>query len=110
MSLFLTFLTLTLILEAPFFFSLTHRRWRERLAFWLTANIFSYPPVYFLFPHLGLTGWMKEGLAEVWAPLCEIVVGAIVLQRFGRRDALIVIVANLFSWLVGKLILRLLFG
>lgn len=102
MGLFPLALALTLALEAPLFFNmLSHRRWRERITFWLTANLFSYPPVFFLFPALS----HGEALAELWAPLCEIGVGWAILQRFGKRDLAAVLAANLFSWLAGKALL-----
>ncbi len=96
-----------MILEAPFYlFLLSHRPWKERLVFWSAANIYSYPPVFFLFPSLPLPEGARELLAELWAPLCEIVVGAILLRNFGRREAAVVVAANLFSWAVGKALLR----
>lgn len=96
-----------MILEAPFFFFLLpHRRWSERVAFWAVANLLSYPPVFFLFPYLTAPAWAREAGAELWAPLCEIVVGAILLQRFGRREVVVVLAANLVSWLAGKALLK----
>lgn len=93
---------LTLALEAPLFFCLlSHRRWRERLTFWLVANLYSYPAVFFFFPSLS----DGEVWAELWAPLCEIGVGWVILPRFGKKDVLAVVAANLFSWLVGKALL-----
>lgn len=107
MGLFLSGLSLTLVLEAPVFLAgLRHRPWKERVSFWLAANVYSYPAVFFLFPYLPLSAGLCQGLAEVWAPLCEIAVGAFILPKFTRRDALVVVAANLFSWLVGGLLLR----
>lgn len=107
MTLFLACLTLTLALEAPVFFvGLRHRPWKQRVSFWLAANVYSYPAVFFFFPYLPLSSELCQGLAEVWAPLCEIAVGAFILPKFSRRDALVVVAANLFSWLVGGLLLR----
>lgn len=106
MSLFVIAFSLTLALEAPLFFALlSHRSWKERIVFWLLANLYSYPPVFFLFPYLGRSA---EALAEIWAPVCEIGVGCIILPRFGKRDAAAVVIANLFSWLAGKALLPLL--
>lgn len=107
MEQFLLFLTLTMILEAPFYlFLLRHRRRKERVVFWLTANVYSYPPVFFIFPHLPLPAVVCELGAELWAPLCEIAVGAILLQQFGRRETAVVVAANLFSWAAGKALLK----
>lgn len=103
MQTFLIFLGLTLALEAPvFFYLLRHRSWRQRVAFWLAANIYSYPAVYFFFPYLELPPHVCLGLAETWAPLCEIAVGYFILPGFSRREALAVVAANLFSWAVGS--------
>jgi hypothetical protein len=100
---FLWYLTLTLALEAPLYWLLlSYRPPRERIAFWLAANIFSYPAVYFFFPRLDQPAWICELLAEIWAPSCEIAVGLIILPRPRWKDVAVVIAANLFSWLVGK--------
>ena len=107
MTLFLSCLALTLVLEAPVFFAgLRHRPWKQRASFWLAANVYSYPAVFFLFPYLRLSPGLCQGLAEMWAPLCEIAVGAFILPKFSKRDALVVVAANLFSWLLGGLLLR----
>ena len=109
MTTFFIFLALTLALEAPlFFYLLRDRSWRQRIVFWLAANVYSYPAVYFFFPYLDLPPHLCEGLAEVWAPLCEIAVGYFILPRFSRREALDVVAANLFSWAVGRALVSLL--
>ena len=109
MSTFLIFLVLTLALEAPVFFTLLrHRSWRRRIAFWLAANIYSYPAVYFFFPYLDLPPHICQALAEIWAPSCEIAVGYFILPRFSRREALAVVAANLFSWAAGTALILLL--
>jgi hypothetical protein len=100
---FLWFLGLTLALEAPLYWlMLPYRRPRERVAFWLAANICSYPAVYFFFPRLYQPAWVCELMAEIWAPICEVAVGLIILPRPQWKDARAVVAANLFSWLVGK--------
>lgn len=104
--LFLVYLGLTLLLEAPVYATLlSHRRWKERVIFWLAANLYSYPAVFYYFPYLDCSALTRELLAESWAPLCEIVVGAIILPQFRRRDALTVVVANLVSWQLGRFLL-----
>ena len=109
MSTFLIFLTLTLALEAPVFFTLLkHRSWRQRIAFWLAANIYSYPAVYFFFPYLDLSPHVCEALAEIWAPCCEIAVGYFILPQFSRQEAMVVVAANLFSWAAGTALILLL--
>lgn len=106
--LFVVYLGLTLVLEAPIYAALLrHRRWKERIIFWLAANLFSYPLVFYYFPYLDYSPLTCELLAEVWAPLCEIAVGAIILARFNRRDVVAIVVANLFSWQVGNLLYQL---
>lgn len=106
--LFSAYLGMTLALEAPIYAALlSHRSWKERIVFWLAANLFSYPLVFYYFPYLDYPALSRELLAEIWAPLCEIAVGAIILARFSRRDALAIVMANLFSWQVGNLLYRL---
>lgn len=106
MKLFLAFLSLTLLLEAPvYFILLKNRPWRERITFWLTANLVSYPPVFFIFPHLDWARWACELGAEIWAPVSEIAVGRFILPHFSKRDMATVVVANLFSWGVGRFLL-----
>jgi hypothetical protein len=103
MTLFLVLLSLTLVLEAPFFLlGLRDHPWKTRITFWLGANLLSYPAVFFVFPHLDWPFWAQEAGAELWAPACEIFVGWFIVPRFSRRDASIVVFANLFSWLVGR--------
>jgi hypothetical protein len=86
---------------------LQHRVWKERVAFWLAANLVSYPAVFFIFPFLGWQPWLCELGAEVWAPVSEVGVGWFILPKFSRRDVLTVLVANIFSWSVGGMILKL---
>lgn len=101
---------LTLALEAPLYFSLlAHRSWKERIIFWLTANLFSYPAAFYFFPYLHFLSWQRELMTEIWAPASEILVGFIILPQFSRRDALAVIFANLYSWGLGRWLLHSLF-
>lgn len=102
-ALYWHFLGLTLALEAPlYFFLLRHRPWKTRIIFWLAANLFSYPAVFYFFPYLAWPGWAIELAAEVWAPASEVLVGLIILPKFGYRDILVVALANLYSWGVGR--------
>lgn len=92
-----------MVLEAPvYFLMLKNRPWRERIAFWISANLVSYPAVFFIFPHLDWARWACELGAEIWAPLSEVAVGRFILPKFSWRDVLTVICANLFSWGLGR--------
>lgn len=103
-------LALTLLLESPFYlYGLRSYSWKTRVTYWLAANMLSYPAVFFLFPQLGWSSWMQEVGAEIWAPVCEVAVGWFLVPRFCRREAGIVVFANLFSWLVGRLIVSWIF-
>lgn len=105
-GLFLGYLSLTLLLEAPWFFAgFRDRSTRQRWVVWITANAYSYPLVFFVFPRLGWPEWQWALAAEAWAPLCELLVAAFLLSGLTRREATAIILANLFSWGVGELLL-----
>ncbi len=102
---FLAYLGLTMLLEAPWFlWGFRQRSARHRVAVWAAANVYSYPAVFFYFPYLGWPDWQWVLAAEIWAPLCELCVAAFLLSGLTRREALAIVLANLFSWGVGHLL------
>jgi len=109
--LFGLFFALTLVLEAPVYLvAFQTRPFKERIILWFCANATSYPPVFFLFPYLPISPLARELSAEVWAPLCEIGVASFLLGKITPRERGWIVVANLLSWLTGRLIVATVFG
>jgi hypothetical protein len=96
---------LTLLVEVPVVVLLARRyepRARRRVALALLGNALSHPPVWFVFPALGL-GWLATtAIAETWAWLSEGVLYRAGFARAGWRAALgVSLVANLLSFGLG---------
>ena len=103
MRVFLIFLGLTLALESPvYLLAFRGRSLKERLVLWVAANTTSYPLVFFYFPYLPWSDRACELAAEVWAPLCEIAVAQFLWTRVLARERVLIVLANLVSWLVGR--------
>lgn len=106
-ALFSVLLGLTMLLEGPIYLlAFSRRSTKEKVVLWLCANIASYPAVFFIFPYLPFSPMVCELSAEVWAPVCEIAVARYLLGPLSRTEVGAVIVANLVSWLVGRVIVE----
>ena len=108
MNFFLVGLTLTILLEFPFYFyGLEPRRpARQRRLICLLANLVSYPVVIFILPGFFSSYNAYLAVAETFAPLSEILWLQVVAGPVTRREGLAIIAANLFSWLFGSWLLR----
>ena len=103
MGTFCLYLGLTLALEAPvYLLAFRGRSLKERLVLWVAANTTSYPLVFFYFPYLPWSDHACELAAEVWAPLCEMAVAQFLWRRVVARERVLIVLANLVSWLVGR--------
>jgi hypothetical protein len=96
---------LTLLVELPTVLVLARRlepRRSRRVTLTLLGNALSHPPVWFVFPALGL-GWLATtALSETWAWLAEAAVYRSGLSRAGWRAALgVSLAANLLSFALG---------
>jgi hypothetical protein len=96
---------LTLLVELPAVVLLARRlepRPYRRAALALLGNALSHPPVWFVFPALGL-GWLATtALSETWAWLVEGAVYRAGFARSGWRAALgVSLAANLLSFGLG---------
>jgi len=93
------------------------RRWSGEgvprlLALAVLANLATHPSVWFVFTQLLLVGTPAYTLVvEAWAFGVEALFYAVVVAGLGWRRALVVsLVANLASWVVGRLVLVPLIG
>ena len=78
--------------------------------FWLTAC--TYPVVILVLPPLLYTpAWGSQALyvsvAETFAPVAECLLFRAAFDRLSRRDALVIVLANLASFSFGELLIRL---
>ena len=112
----LTAFVLTLLVEVPVVVVLL-RRWSGEgvprlLALAVLANLATHPSVWFVFTQLLLVGTPAYTLVvEAWAFGVEALFYAVVVAGLGWRRALVVsLVANLASWVVGRLVLVPLIG
>ena len=79
----------------------------RRLAAVLLVNLATHPLVWFLFPGLLLSYPTRAGLSELWAFLAEACGYAVIWPALGpRRSALVSLVANGVSFLLGLLIVQ----
>ncbi len=97
----------TCVLESPFYFwCLKDRNLFHRAQILLTANFLTHPVVFFVFPLL-FSHYVPAALwAELFAASVEMLfVGSIVTKAHGYRSgtcaALVILLANLFSWEAG---------
>jgi len=81
----------------------------EKTGVLLTANLATHPLVYFGWPWLGsFLSWHYAALlviSEIFAPAVETVVLSKIWATPVRQTAIWVVLANLFSWWVGLLLL-----
>jgi hypothetical protein len=102
---------LTVVIETPIVTGLCRRAeprlWR-RILVALLANALSHPPVWFVFPALGLAWGTTTALSEVWAWLLEAALYRFALGNMTWRSALgISLVANALSFGLGLVLSRL---
>lgn len=101
---------LTLLLEAPIVFRFLARsepRRGRRLCLLLFANCATHPLVWFFFPLLPLSRSAIVGMAETWAWGAETVFYWTMSRRLSLREAaLMSLLANAFSFLVGLFLLE----
>lgn len=100
--------TLTLLIELPLasWMLKEHEvgRWR-RLLLILFANVATHPLVWFFFPGIPLTHAARVTLSELWAFGAEALFYWVVLERMGKRSAVLTsLLANGTSFVLGWLI------
>ena len=94
---------ITFSLELPWYWiGLPKHKVSDRLALCFFANLLSYPIVFFVSGQLPISDFHQELLAEIWAPTSECGFAYLCLEHWTFRESAVIVVANLFSWMVGR--------
>ena len=108
MSHYFFILCLTALLEFPFYFVLLadkHKHFRNIALTTLLCNLATHPIVYLIVPylgkHYGISYGNMLGIAEVFAPLTEILLMTMVFKNKKKSTWALIILGNIFSWGVG---------
>lgn len=106
-SYLVVFLT-TNLLEAPFYYLAFHKNpnaWRKAPLALIGANLATHPTIYFIFPTLAAKFQMTYVAmllaCEIFAPLVETVLLNRVAKIEIKKAAVLMLIANLFSWWLG---------